>query len=235
MIDNKILKLTEIIVGIRHKRNFTVLDNFGNIIDNIIDNSKFPDGYFSEVSTDGFTKIISNSNSKNYIKLTQFDLIYRHKIGETSNLEQEFEIFLDRIISQLVPLIIEKYEVREFSRIGIVFGFEFLNRDTYKNYLKNVINSNFSSNINSIRFSEKIMTNESRLFKGTNDYMNKLYSLAINDKDTPIFSYDFQYYFNPIKSVFKQCEFEKIFNNAQKSLQNDIIKITGEDDEAKTQ
>ena len=72
MIDIEKLKMTGILVGIRHKRNFSVLDRFGKIVDDVVDNStsKFPKGYFDGVSVEGFTKSITNEKTKNYIKFT---------------------------------------------------------------------------------------------------------------------------------------------------------------------
>lgn len=50
-----------------------------------------------------------------------------------------------------------------------------------------------------------------------------------------MFSYDYQYYFNPLKSIFKQCEMEKIIEKSKISLENDILKLIreGNEEEAK--
>ena len=65
-----------------------------------------------------------------------------------------------------------------------------------------------------------------RFYKDTNDYINKLYSLSV-DNDIATFSYDYQYYFNPLKSIFKQCAIDKIIQKSQQELQSDIAKIIG--------
>lgn len=230
---SKKLEITEILIGIRHKRNFTVLDKFGEIVDEIVDNpsSGFPKGYFDSVSTEGFTKSITNENTKNYIKFTQFDLIYSYSFDNSKNLQAEYKNFFNRFNNYIVPSIIEKYNIRDFSRIGIVYTFKFIDKRDYEKSLKNVANSNFK-NINSIRFSEKDITETGRLYKETNDYINKLYSLSV-DNDIAVFSYDYQYYFNPLKSIFKQCAIEKIIEKSQLELQNDIVKLIGEDSNEK--
>ncbi len=233
MIEYKGLKISEITLGIRHKRNFSILDKFGEIIDDMVDNSKFPKGYFDEISTDGFTKVVSNSITKNYIKLTQFDLIYRHKVTKDDNEENELNLFWERVNNYIVPSVIDKYNIRDFSRIGIVYSFEFDDKNFYSKCLENIINNKFS-NINSIRFSEKDLTAEGRLFKETEDYINKLYSLAITN-DIAMFSYDYQYYFKPLKSIFKQCEIDKVIEKSKKALGKDILKIIGENSEEKEQ
>lgn len=233
MFNNKDLELNEILVGIRHKKNFSVLDKFGEIIDDIVDNSnsKFPKDYFDGVSTEGFTKTINNSKTKDYIKLTQFDLIYRHEIKDKNNTEEEYNLFFDRFNADIIPLIIDKYNIRDFSRIGIVFSFKYKDKRVFEKSLDNIINNKFS-NVNSIRFSEKDTTKTGNLFKGTDDYINKLYSLAIIN-NIAIFSYDYQHYFNPLKSIFKQCEMSKVVEQAEKALEKDIVKILGENNEKK--
>lgn len=234
MIDNENLKMTGILVGVRHKRNFSILDRFGKIVDDIVDNdsSEFPKGYFDGVSSEGFTKSIANEKTKNYIKFTQFDLVYSHNFEDKINLEIEYNKFFDRFNNFIVPSIIEEYNIRDFSRIGIVYNFEFKDKEIYNKCLKNIIANNFS-NVNSIRFSEKDTTEKGKLFKGTDDYINKLYSLTITN-DIAMFSYDYQHYFNPLKSIFKQCEMEKIIEKSKISLQKDILKLIGEANEKET-
>ena len=224
-MDNKKIKINEILIGIRHKRNFAILDKFGEIVDEVVDNPEtgFPKGYFDSVSVDGFTKTIAGKNTKNYIKFTQFDLIYSYSIDHNKDIQVEIKKFFDRFNNYIVPSIIEKYNIRDFSRIGIVYSYEFIDKKDYEKSLKNVANSKFS-NMNSIKFSEKDTTEKGRLYKDTNDYINKLYSLSV-ENDIAIFSYDYQYYFNPLKSIFKQCSMEKIIEKSQRELQMDISKI----------
>lgn len=226
-MDNEKLKMNEILIGIRHKRNFTILDKFGEIVDELVDNPEngFPKGYFDSVSVDGFTKTIIGKNTKNYIKFTQFDLVYSCKLDASADSQEEVKKFWDRFNNYIVPSIIEKYNIRDFSRIGIVYSHEFIDKKDYEKSLKNVINGSFE-NINSIRFSEKDTTEKGRFYKDTNDYINKLYSLSV-DNDIATFSYDYQYYFNPLKSIFKQCTIDKIIQKSQQELQSDIAKIIG--------
>ena len=159
-------------------------------------------------------------------------MVYSHNIENKTNPNEEYDQFFNRFNNFIVPSIIEEYNIRDFSRIGIVYNFEFTDKEIYDKCLKNIINNKFS-NVNSIRFSEKDTTEKGRLFKETNDYINKLYSLTITN-DIAMFSYDYQYYFNPLKSIFKQCEMEKIIEKSKISLKNDILKLIGEGNEEET-
>lgn len=230
-MDSKKIKMNEILIGIRHKRNFALLDKFGEIVDDVVDNptSGFPKGYFDSVSSEGFTKAITGKDTKNYIKFTQFDLVYSCKLDDKAEQQEELNKFWNRFNNYIVPSIIEKYNIRDFSRIGIVYSYEFIDKKDYEKSLKKVVNSDFT-NINSVKFSEKDTTEKGRFYKDTNDYINKLYSLSV-DNDTAIFSYDYQYYFNPLKSIFKQCSMDKIIEKSQSELQADITKLIGDNDE----
>ena len=84
MIDIEKLKMTGILVGIRHKRNFSVLDRFGKIVDDVVDNStsKFPKGYFDGVSVDSWSENLKLENL--YWKLkNEYDILYKE-----SNIEK---------------------------------------------------------------------------------------------------------------------------------------------------
>ena len=108
-MDKEKLKMNEILIGIRHKRNFTILDKFGEIVDELVDNPEngFPKGYFDSVSVDGFTKTIIGKNTKNYIKFTQFDLVYSCKLDASADSQDEVKKFWDRFNNYIVPSIIE--------------------------------------------------------------------------------------------------------------------------------
>jgi len=230
MFDNKDLQLKNLLIGIRHSRNFKSLDNWGEFADLIIDNKKsaFSQKYFDRISESSpYEKSICNSKNNNYIKATQFDLIYSHDTDETCDFDKEYKQFLERFLEGVVPNIIPKHHIEDFSRVGIVYQFKIKNVEKYKKYIANILNSKFT-NINTLRFSEKDTVSESKLLKDTNDYINKIYTFTIDSNDEAIFTYDFQYYFNPIKSVFSQCNIPKLSELSAKTLISDLKKISGE-------
>ena len=102
-------------------------------VSDVVDNStsKFPKGYFDGVSVEGFTKSITNEKTKNYIKFTQFDLVYSHNIENKTNSDVEYNEFFNRFNNFIVPSIIEEYNIRDFSRMGIVYNFEFTDKEIY--------------------------------------------------------------------------------------------------------
>ena len=134
---NKNIKVQELIIGIKHKERFEILDSWGKIVDKIIGNNPYFDSkYFSKISETYTTeRVLCNNDTGNYLKLTAHDIIYRHKL-ESENFEDEYSMFCERVIKNIIPNIITEYRVEDFSRIGIVFNTMLENNDEYKDLIK---------------------------------------------------------------------------------------------------
>ena len=220
-------EVTELIIGIRHSANFSILDNWGEIVDSILSNKSiyFGDDYFPKIS-DNYTteRVLFNDATGNYLKITGHDIIYRHALENT--FENEFNTFLERVTKGIVPLIIQKYDVKNFIRVGIVFKCKISSLEKYNSILKNI---STIENINDIRFSYKDTTEKGKLFGNNNDYTNKLYTLAIDSEGKPIFIYDYQYYFNPLRSTYLECKFDELIKAAKVNVDKDFEELMGEE------
>lgn len=225
--------LDELIIGIKHKGKFEILDSWGKIVDKIIGNNPYFDSsYFPNISQTYTTeRVLCNNDTGNYLRVTAHDIIYRHKV-ETSDFEKEYKTFMERVTKNIVPNIITSYDVRNFIRIGIVYNIKLENNDQYSKLIKKAISPEIK-NVNDIRFSQKETTDAGKLYGEVNDYINKIYTISIRDNKEPILVYDFQHYFNPIKEDFRQCDIEKIFEESKKKMENDITYLLGEIDETK--
>lgn len=226
MLDNTNIK--ELIIGIKHKEKFQILDSWGKIVDKIISNNEYFDSkYFPSISNTYTTeRVLCNDNTGNYLKVTAHDIIYRHRL-ETDNFEQEYKLFCDRIMKSIVPNIIKDYQVENFIRIGVVFNIQLEDNLRYSNLIKKIINPNIK-NVNDIRFSKKDSTNEGKLYGGINDYINTIYTISIKEDNSPSLVYDYQHYFNPIQADFRQCSIERIFEESKKALSRDIEELLGD-------
>ena len=223
--------ISELIIGIKHKGKFEILDSWGKIVDKVIsDNQYFDVKYFPNISGTYTTeRVLCNNDTENYLKVTAHDIIYRHK-SETADYEEEYKKFCDRVTKNLIPNIINDYNVENFIRIGIVFNIKLDTNSQYSKLIQNIINPKIK-NVNDIRFSRKEATNTGNLFSENNDYINKIYTMSIKEDKTPSLIYDYQYYFNPIKADFRQCNIEKIFKDGKDNMEKDIKYLLGEIDE----
>ncbi|MDW7675381.1 MAG: hypothetical protein SCK28_12695, partial [Bacillota bacterium] len=77
MENNFIENIKSVIIGIRFKRAYKLLDVWGSIVDVILDNNDyFSPEYFPKVSADSpYEKILFNEEKNNYIKLAPRDII----------------------------------------------------------------------------------------------------------------------------------------------------------------
>lgn len=223
--------INELIIGIKHKEKFEILDSWGKIVDNIIGNNQYFDSkYFPNISETYTTeRVLCNNDTSNYLKVTAHDIIYRHKL-ETDDFEMEYKKFSDRIIKNIVPNIIKDYDVKNFIRIGLVFNIKLDSNQEYTKLIKKIINPDMVG-VNDIRFSQKETTDKGKLLGENNDYINKIYTLSIKDNQEPTLIYDYQYYFNPIKEDFRQCNLESIFEKSRDKMEKDITYLLGEIDE----
>ena len=222
--------ITELIIGIKHKGKFEILDSWGKIVDNIISNNRYFDSkYFPNISENYTTeRVLCNNNTGNYLKVTAHDIIYRHKL-ETDEFDLEYKNFSDRIIKNIIPNIINNYEVKNFVRIGLVFNIKLNNGQEYSKLIEKIINPNIGG-ANDIRFSQKEPTAKGKLLGDNNDYINKIYTLSIKDNQEPTLIYDYQYYFNPIKEDFRQCNLENMFKEGKDKMERDVTYLLGEID-----
>ena len=220
--------ISELIIGIKHKGKFEILDSWGKIVDKVIsDNQYFDVNYFPNISGTYTTeRMLFNNDTGNYLKITAHDIIYRHKL-ETEDYELEYKKFCERVIKNLVPNIINDYAVGKFIRIGIVFNIKLDKNNQYSKLIQNVMNPKIQ-NVNDIRFSKKEATGKGKLFSENNDYINKIYTMSIKEDNTPSLIYDYQYYFNPIQEDFRQCNLESLFKSSKDSMENDIKFLLGE-------
>lgn len=191
-------KLKYVVFGIQFNHAFKILDYWGEIADELLYNNNFFDSnYFTNISTQYTTeRSVFNKNTGNSLRLTSNQLIYKCYIeGE---FETDYKQFSKKIEEYLIPSIIKKYDLI-VRRMGIVYAKE-LKNDCLQKFVEKYFKPNISG-INDFRFSKKEATPQGRVWCGTNDYINKIFTVGtIGGEDDFIgISYDFQVYYDPVQ------------------------------------
>lgn len=195
-MDNSEIKY--VVFGIQFNHAFKILDYWGEIADELLYNNDFFEAnYFTNISTQYTTeRSVFNKSTGNSIRLTSNQLIYKCYIN--NQFESEYKQFSKKIEGYLVPSIIKKYDLI-VRRMGIVFAKE-LKNDYLQNFAAKYFKPNISG-INDFRFSKKETSPQGRIWCGTNDYINKIFTVGTigGEDDFVGISYDFQIYYDPVQ------------------------------------
>lgn len=195
-----------VLFGVRFNHSFKLLDYWGEIADNLLYKSDyFNYNFFSNISTEYTTeRSLYNPVTGNSLVLSSNNLVFKYYIPSEKKFEEEYNYFCERINKYLVPQILSKYNL-VISRVGVVFACKLDDKDLEKfseKYFKDDIQG-----ITDFRFAQKEPTSSGKLWHGTDDYINKIYTVGkiAEDGFTGI-TYDFQLYYTPLQSdIRKQC------------------------------
>ena len=217
MATAKVIKLT---CGILFNHSFSILDHWGKIADSILyNNSYFDPTYFPQISSQYTTnRHVHNPEAGHSLQLNSENLIYTHTIQD--DFEKEYTKFIDRITKFIIPEIIEKYDL-VVRRIGMVYICE-MDQDAVTKFTSQYFKPELSEVLD-CRFSKRCTVPQALTFSGTNDYINKIYSIGNVSKESRGISFDYQLFFNP-PVVDVKPRVAKYFENSKTAFFEEIYK-----------
>lgn len=215
---NKILGL---IIGIRFARSFRIPDISGEIIDNIIYDSKSPFGpeFFPKIQENTRReKILYNPETSNYLRLNTDDLILG--VALDKDFDSKYKWVNDVVFDYFKNTLFNKYGIKNIKRIGVVFTHKILKNKKLSEAI-DLLTGKTVDNVGniSISFSKKAPATEALYRKEVNDYKNIIYNFD-EVGDVLQASLDYQYYFEPAIEDLRECFSEKILNDAKRFLEN---------------
>lgn len=217
MATAKVIKLT---CGILFNHSFSILDHWGKIADAVLyKNAYFDPQYFPRIS-DQYTinRYIENPELGHRLQLNSENLIYTHTVQD--DFEKEYTKFIDRITKFIIPEIIEKYDL-VVRRIGIVYICE-MDQDAVTKFTSQYFKPELSEVLD-CRFSKRCTVPQALTFSGTNDYINKIYSVGNVSPEFRGISFDYQLFFNP-PIVDVKPRVAKYFENSKTAFFEEIYK-----------
>ncbi len=200
MINDLDKHLIGIAFGIRFRANFSIEDQLGSIVDQILysKHAFFNETVFSYTENHVNQKVLVNDKSGDKMTINNSNIILEVNFGgqfESSDLDKiakEFE-------SEIIDGILKRYKITQFVRAGYIKRYLFDIETLAKNFLKNTIGSTIDG-INDIdlRFSKKFPVPDSLVKKELYDYENVIFNIIKrSDKDEIFMSLDYQKYFKP--------------------------------------
>lgn len=232
LVDDLFKQIKSFTIGIRFKEMYKLLDLWGSIADDIVNDKEFfKDNYFTNISQNyTIERNVNNPETGSYLKITARDIIFCHKV--TGNVEDEFTWFKKCILNFIIEKIIKVYNVNTFVRLGMVFNHELDDKEIYEKLISKSINKTIGA-VNDIRFSVKSTLPEALVLKGKDDYINRIYTFAIEEGDKPIVQLDYQYYMRPMIRDIKDCKVNVFLDNSKSSLEKSLYNWICEENNGK--
>lgn len=202
-------------VGVRFRANFSIEDQMGSIVDNILysKNSYFNPSKFPTVKNLIGRKIIFNELTQSKIHIDNSNLIIDINFSdETGYIKEDVPELIRKFDEQIIKNILLGYKIKEIVRIGFVKRYLYPIEDLATTFVDKTI-GNTLGGINDINlsFSKKFTTPEGQVKQDVHDYDNAIFNVIKKADLNEIFmAIDYQRYFLPFldnAGVIKLKEF----------------------------
>lgn len=223
MIDKLENSLTGIAVGIRFRANFSIEDQIGRIVDDILysDDAYFSPKVFPMAKSGVGKKILCNESTDDSLMIDNSNIIleiqYDGQFTPTDNSE-----ILGHFNSDIIQGIMRKFSICEIIRIGYIKRYVFKMEDLAKKFVDKTIGKTLGG-INDINlsFSKKLPLEEALVKREVNDYDNAIFNVIKKANLNEIFmSIDYQRYYDPFLRSSSEIEFNSFIKQADTFNQN---------------
>ncbi|MFC2169073.1 hypothetical protein ACFLRM_00705 [Acidobacteriota bacterium] len=218
------ISLSAVLIGIRFQRTWRILDITGEMIDTIFRDKKSPfmldTKYFPRVREEDKARVLYNPDTNCFLRINIDDLIFRHEFEKT---KKDLAWVFSSVKHFLIPKIIDDYDIKRITRIGIVYyhylDLENLNMEDVKNIIGEELGR---PNKFEMSFHKKIDAVAATIKKNINDYQNIIHSIKVKQYDKEDaqkqryeIGIDFQYYFDPSVDNFSGWNIDKFIASNQ--------------------
>ncbi|MEQ8519490.1 MAG: hypothetical protein RLN79_02365 [Cytophagales bacterium] len=220
VLSTKIEKLEDhlisLVIGIRFRANFSIEDNIGAMVDNILYSKKafFNPGLFSQVNHESTHSKILHDKRRNYLKISNTDIILEINLSDYEFSTQEYiRAFRDEIINGML----KKYGITQIHRIGFIKRYLFKDETIANNFIDRTIGLTVDGvNDINLTFSRKFPVDESISDKEIFDYNNVIYNIIKKaDEDELFASIDYQRYYEPNLESVSEMRYDRFVELAE--------------------
>lgn len=210
MIDNLNEYLMGIVIGVRYRVNFSLEDQFGKIVDQILysPNAFFGPKFFPLVYNNPNEKILINEETNNKLTLNNSNVVLEIFFDDNITVDDIDNIY-DSFNDEIIESVLRKYKVTEINRVGIVHRYLFKIEKLADEFVDKTIGSTLEGiNDINLRFSKKYTSEEGLSKKEVNDYYSAIFNVVKRaDKNELLMSIDYQKYFDPFLTSSSSIEF----------------------------
>jgi hypothetical protein len=205
--------LMSIVIGIRFRANFSIEDNIGKIVDQILyaKNSFFSPDLFPYVQAKTGERILYNEKNNDFLQINNSNVI----LEINSIKEKDIGELLNNFEKQIILDVMKNNKITQINRVGYVSRYLFKIEDLANKFLIKTVGEMIEgiTEIN-LSFSKKYPIEEALIKEAINDYYNANYNIIKRSKKDELFiSLDYQRYYEPFLESPTQIEFPAFLDN----------------------
>ena len=210
--------LMSIVLGIRFRANFSIEDQLGQIVDQILysKDSYFNPKIFPIVKSGVGQKVLSNDSTGDQLTIDNSNIILEAIFGESFTVSQHKEV-LQHFEADIIKKVMKKFAIKEMVRIGYIKRYVFKVESLASKFVDKTIGGTLDGiNDISLSFSKKIPVTEALVKKDVNDYDNAIFTIIKKADLSEIFmSVDYQRYFDPFLPTATEIPFDQFIDQAE--------------------
>ena len=226
MIKNIEDHLVGIAIGIRYRANFSIEDQLGKIVDQILYNkgSIFDSTIFPLVQNNVADKTLFNDKTGDSLLINNSNIILEINLGKSFE-KEDYRKIIEGYYKEIIEGVLKPYKITEINRAGIIKRYIFKIEDLAKSFLNKTIGSTIEGvNDINLKFSKKFPVPESLTKKDIYDYHNVIFNIIKKaDRDEIFMAIDYQKYFEPFLSSASQLEFLDFSKNVDLFNSNNYL------------
>lgn len=215
------------VIGVRYRRTFTIADNLGAIVDDILQSkqSEFNARVFPYIQhTDRDEDILFDF--ENNIPQNKLTINTSNIILDVQNLDKiSFENGLDAFRETILKYIMPTYSIGHINRIGFINRYILKDKEIIEKFVNGTVGRGIDDvNDINLQFSKRIPLMESLVKQDVNNYNNVIVNLIKkNAKDELFLAVDYQCYYSPMIERSGQIEFDKFLKKANDYINNQVL------------
>ena len=209
--------LIGIAIGVRFRANFSIEDQLGRIVDQILysKGSYFNPKIFPLAESNVGKRLLINPETDDKLRIDNSNIILEIQFGTTFKTKQIKEI-LSKFEGQIIKQVMKTFSIKEIVRIGYIRRYLFNLQDLAKTFVDKTIGETLGGvNDINLRFSKKLPVEVALAKESVNDYNNAIFNIIKKaDRDEIFMSVDFQKYFDPFLPSYAEIGFRPFIEDA---------------------
>jgi hypothetical protein len=210
--------LVGIAIGIRFRANFSIEDQLGKIVDDILykKNSSFGPAIFPNVQSRVGQKRLINEKTLDYLTIDNSNFILELNASE-SIAATDMPRYIKAFEAEVIRGVMRSYGVKEIRRIGYIRKYIFTLETLASRFVDKTIGGSLEGveDIN-LSFSKKMPNYDAQAMRDVNDYNNVIFNIIKHaDKSEIFMSVDYQRVYVPFLQSVKGILYDQFISSAE--------------------